>query len=334
MPPPPETGATFAPDARLSAMVKSSTPVIILLSLATLAGAGWSWMEHQELVAAASGRTDIEGRLARAQLQLEDARRQMKQMGADLAALRERLRAAGGAADATAASDQPQRRGNGGFRAVMSSPQFQKLMAIQQKAMLDTSYGALFKILNLTPQQLEQFKGLMVQKQQAVMDAMQAAREQGINPRTDPDEFRQAIADAQASVESQIQTQLGPAGYAAYQQYQQTLPQRNVTTQLQQSLSYTSTPLSDDQANQLIQVLAQTAPAGASNGGGFAGMAPMGFGGGGMGGGATVTDQAITQAQGFLTASQVQALQQIQQQQQARQQMQQLMRAGRQGGGG
>ncbi len=314
-------------------MVKSSGPVIVLLSLAALAGAAWSWRQHEELAALSAGAADLQARLDGAQGRLTEAQRRMQAMTAELAALRERLRGEHPAGEA-AAAETPQRRPAAGFRAVMNSPQFQRLMAIQQKAMLDSSYGALFKVLNLTPQQLEQFKNLMVQKQQAVMDAMQAAREQGINPRTDPDEFKQAIADAQATVDSQIQSQLGPAGYAAYQQYQQTLPQRSVASQLQQSLSYTSSPLSDEQASQLIQVLAQTAPAGSGNGGGPAGMPPMGFGGGGMGGGAAITDQAITQAQGFLTASQVQALQQIQQQQQARQQMQQLMRANRQGGGG
>ncbi len=314
-------------------MVKSSTPAIILLSLAALLAGAWSWREHEELLAASAGASDLQGRLEAAQGRLKDAQNRIQGLSADLAALRGRPGGDRPAAD-TQPSDAQPRRPAGGFRAVMNSPQFQRLMAIQQKAMLDTSYAVLFRQLSLSPQQLEQFKNLIVQKQQAVMDAMQAAREQGINPRTDPDAFKQAVADAQASVDTQIQAELGPAGFAAYQQYQQTLPQRGVTNQLQQSLSYTSTPLTDDQANQLIQVLAQTAPAGGGAGAGFAGMPPMGFGGGGMGGGAAITDQAITQAQGFLSATQVQALQQIQQQQQARQQMQQLMRAGRPGGGG
>ena len=59
----------------------------------------------------------------------------------------------------------------------------------------------------------------------------------------------------------------------------------------------------------------------------------MFFGPGG-GGGAPITNQAITLAQGILSAPQIQALQQLQQQQQVRQQMQQLMRAGANGGGG
>ncbi|HMD60918.1 MAG TPA: hypothetical protein VKG78_05785, partial [Opitutaceae bacterium] len=54
------------------------------------------------------------------------------------------------------------------------------------------------------------------------------------------------------------------------------------------------------------------------------------------GGNARVTDNALAQAQGVLSAPQLAVLQQIQQQQQAQQQMQQLWRAANQGtaGGG
>ena len=49
---------------------------------------------------------------------------------------------------------------------MMSNPQLAKLITLQQKAMLDGTYAALFKSLNLSPDQLEQLKNLMVQRQQ------------------------------------------------------------------------------------------------------------------------------------------------------------------------
>ena len=52
------------------------------------------------------------------------------------------------------------------------------------------------------------------------------------------------------------------------------------------------------------------------------------------GGTAKVTDEALTQASGVLSAPQISALQQIQQQQQAQQQMQQMMRSANQGANG
>jgi hypothetical protein len=305
--------------------------LIAVLGLAAAALAWLSWSEYATIreLRAASLRSVNDGGRDRAAYE-----RRIRELTDRLAALKGRASDAPAppeSAAQAAAAPAARTRGFAAFAAVMASPQFQKLAAIQQRGMLDTVYAALFKALNLSPQQLDQLKTLMVQRQQAAMDAMQAARDQGINPRTDPDVFRQAIAQAQATVDSQIQATLGDTAYAQYQQYQQTLPQRATVNQLQQSLSYTPTPLSDDQANQLIQILAQTSPQPQGVGAGaFAMAGPMGGPPGA--GGARVTDQAVTLAQGVLSGPQVQALQQIQQQQLARQQMQQLMRAGRGGG--
>jgi len=315
--------------------VKSKNGILItLLSLATAGGAAVAWHEYQEIqeLRAAALRvsdTGAQDRLA--------ASRRMKELSDEIAALRGRVRDEAPAAQeglATPGDGTARRpRAGAGFMAIMASPQFQRLMAIQQKGMLDGVYAPLFKALNLSPQQLEQFKNLMVQRQQAAMDAVQAAREQGINPRSDPAAFQQAVAQAQATVDSQIQATLGDAGYAQYQQYQATLPQRNTVNQLEQSLSYTATPLTGDQASQLVQILAQAAPSPGSASGQGNPMAALFPGGGPMGGGgAGITEQAVTLAQGVLSAPQLQALQQLQQQQLVRQQMQQLMRAGRGGG--
>jgi hypothetical protein len=306
-------------------MKSAKNALIVLLALATLAGSGLAWMQYQELIKLKAElldpneRTDLQRRL-------EEARKRIRSMEDQLVALRGRP----GEARVAEAGDRPddQDRWAGrrnGFLAVMNDPKVQKLMAIQQKGLLDAHYAALFKSLNLSPQQLDQFKDLLVQKQQALMDAITAAREQGINPRTDPTAFNEAISDAQASVDSQIQAALGDAGFAQYQQYVQTLPDRNTVNQLQQALSYTGTPLSDDQASQMIQLLASTSQR--------SGNGAVGTGGGGpgaiLGGGnqtARISDEAVTQASGVLSAPQIQALQQLQLQQKTQAQIQQAMR--------
>jgi hypothetical protein len=276
------------------------------------------------------------------------------------------------------------RRGQGGgpggpggltnLMAVMERPEVQKLMAIQQKGQLDSRYASLFKSLNLSPEQLDKFKTLLVEKQSAMQDVMAAARAQGIDPREDPEGFRKMIRDTQAEVDNSIKEVVGEAGYAQYQNYQQTMPQRSVVNQLQQSLSYTNAPLTDAQAEQLVQILAQTSPKNGQGGNrgepmvemnmgvGIMGGPPVSVafstaestgpggrvaGGGdrvttfamgnpGFGGGnnATITNEAINQASSVLSAPQVQGLQQLQQQQQAQQQLQQTMRQSFGGGGG
>ena len=143
----------------------------------------------------------------------------------------------------------------------------------------------------------------------------------------------QAVAQTDASIE---QT-LGEAGFQQYQQYQQSLPERNTVNSLQQQLSYTQTPLTDDEASQMVSLLQNTQPERTGNGtagttnGGTPGPSLMSLLNGG--GTAKVTDDTISQASGVLSAPQIAVLQQIQQQQQAQQQMQQLMRAANQGGG-
>jgi hypothetical protein len=339
--------------------------VILILALATLGGAVVMWNQHQELIELRAAALNEDER-ATLRKQLWDAKKRAEDLAAELAALRNRGPAESGeGSDALVESsagpgeNRRARRGPGGGRgngggggavgnvmSLLEQPEMQRLMAIQQKAQLDGRYAALFKNLNLSPEQLDKFKSLLVEKQSAMQDVMAAARSQGINPREDPEGFRKMIADTQAEVDNQIKATLGEDGFAKYQNYQETFPQRGVVSQLQQSLSYTGAPLTDSQAEQLVQILAQTSrgnPGGGRNQLGpdtvvSVGMSvPMGdrgggpvfnFGGFGPGGGSStpITDEAISLAQSVLSGPQVQSLVQLQQQQQAQQQLQQAFR--------
>lgn len=288
-----------------------------------------AWRQYQELIVLrARVESDNVGSLRR---RLAEDQKRLKLLQDELLAAQSRRNADDTARGDATPGQRPDWRG--GFRNAMNNPEFTKLMAVQQKAALDGRYAPLFKTLtqglNLTPQQLDQFKNLLVQKQQAMMDALQAARDQGISQRSDPQAFAEAISSAQSSMDQQIQADLGPAAFSQYQQYEQTLPQRNTVNQVQQSLSYSQTPLTDDQAGQLIQILAQDQPPTGSNSGGgnIRGL----FNNNATG---PVTAQALADAANILAPDQVQALQQIQQAQQARQQMQQLLRSSATAGGG
>ncbi len=317
--------------------------LMAVLALAFAAMAAMAWHQYKELISLRAQLAD--GDSVTLKRQLADARKTIKNLEDRLAAMRGRRGAdgalAGDGADGAEASAANAGRRPGGrwgaFADMASNAEFQRLLAIQMKGRISATYGPLFKQLNLSPDQLAQFQSLLADKQQALMDVMQAAREQGINPREDPDGFKSLVTQAVSQADSSIQQALGDAGYQAYQQYQQTLPERNVVNTLQQQLSYTQTPLSDDEANAMISLLAQNQPQRAGNGtagttGGDPGPSPMSLINGG--GNARVTNDAITQASSVLTAPQVAVLQQIQQQQQAQQQMQQLMRAANQAAAG
>jgi hypothetical protein len=322
--------------------VKSPTTLLVAVLAAVVIAVGvLAFTEYRELVVLRAQLAD--NNAAALAKKLAAAQKTIRDLENRLAAMRGRgMRAedvAGEGADNAGANGRGRPGGRwGAFAAMASDPQFQKLIAIQMKGRISQTYGALFKSLNLSPDQLAQFQGLLADKQQALMDVMQAAREQGINPRTDPSGFATLANQAIAQTDQQIQQVLGDAGFQQYQQYQQTLPERNVINSLQQQLSYSQTPLTDDEANQMISLLAQTQPQRAGNG--TSGTTNGGDGGPGImslvngGGNARVTDDAIAQAQGVLSAPQVSALQQIQLQQQAQQQIQQLMRSANQGNGG
>ncbi|HEY4246822.1 MAG TPA: hypothetical protein VGM64_08200 [Lacunisphaera sp.] len=225
------------------------------------------------------------------------------------------------------------RRADGArFETVMANPDFQKLMAVQQKGALDGRYSGLFKQLQLSPADLEKFKNLLVEKQSAVMDVMAAARTEGLSGRDNRDQIKQLVQDAQNEVDSNIKSTLGDAAYAQYQNYEATQPQRAVVSQLEQRLSYSPEPLTDAQSQQLVQILAETTPTKENTGrnGGAGGFATIA---GGMGGpnamfsGSSITSEAVARAQGILTTQQMAALQGLQQEQQATAQLRQQMRA-------
>jgi hypothetical protein len=182
----------------------------------------------------------------------------------------------------------------------LDDPEVRRLMDLQRLANLNRQYGQFFKDARLTPQQIAQFQQLMLERQRAETDVLIAASQQGINPMSDPQEFRQMVRNAQADVDKQIQGALGTDTFGQFHSYQQTANQRGVVNQLQQDLSYSDSPLTDAQKEQMNRVLAQT----------------------NQGGGAAVNAKTIAAAQGVLSQGQMQALQNIQQLQQVNGQLQ------------
>lgn len=230
-----------------------------------------------------------------------------------------------------ARSAESRRGGPGGRAAFFDSPEMQKLAAVERRAMLDGRFAALFRKLNLSPDSLEKFKALLADRQAAATDVMSAAQANGMNPRENRDQIRALITNAETEIDNNIRATLGDSVYQQYMDYERTMPQRGLTTQLEQRLSYTSTPLNPNQTEQLVTLLAAANPnANASPQTGF-------FGGGFMPGrgSTTITDAVVTQSQTILNSQQVDALRQLQQEQQAREQIrQQIRNQNRAGAGG
>jgi len=320
------------------------TCVILALAAALLGGSVLAWRQYQELVQLRASLLSPDER-ASLRKELTSAQQRIRTLKERVARLTPTNNAKGAVADddpkataeeRAAARRERQAQNQARFKAVqamMATPEFQGLQAVVQKGQLDARYGALFKSLNLNPAQLDQLKTLLLDKQNAFMDVRTAMAGQGVDPQSDPKGFSQAMSSAINDVNDQIKAALGDAGYAQLQQFDRTGSQRATVGQLTQSLSYSSTPLSDQQASQLVDILAQNPVPRVANpsssttmvNGTFVtvgnGGPPIQIPGGGFMPGVSISPQALTLAAGVLTGSQLQALQQMQQDQQSAQQL-------------
>lgn len=212
--------------------------------------------------------------------------------------------------------------------AMADTPEFQKLLALEQKGSVDAKYAALFRRLKLNPEQQTQLESLLTDRQNAFADAMIAAHEQGLTGKDARDLANTVANSTQKQIDGSIKSLLGQQGYNQYQNYVQTLPQREAVNQLAQQLSGTATPLTAGQQDRLVQVLASTAAAQKANPAAnvpatkaVPPVAPLPGALGGLGvssaPSAPITTAAVAQAQTFLATQQTAALEQMHQQQQA-----------------
>lgn len=346
------------------------TWLIVGLAATTVGGALLAWKQRGELaeLRAATMSRDERAEMQKRVWDLEKTNRQLNERlatspadatpGASASASRD-----GGLLPRGSRSGDPlQQLSN--LRQIMSQPEVQALMAIQQKAAIDARYAALFKQLNLAPDQIERLKSMLAERQTTQQDIAAVALEKGLDPRRDRDAVQTLQANARSEINAGIKSVIGENGFAQMETYEKTLPQRNVVNQLQQRLSYTDTPLTSAQADQLVQVLAANQPSYVavtssnpnggplkveyrlnSPGGSPTAASPRGpeldvigtvLGGfigttggignpGAVGTGPAITPAAVSQSQSVLSAPQVAALQQLQQQQQSQQQLAKIM---------
>ncbi|MBL9206603.1 MAG: hypothetical protein JNN01_16035 [Opitutaceae bacterium] len=181
-------------------------------------------------------------------------------------------------------------------RAVSGTPPVSP--AMHARATLDLRYADLFRQLNLTPAQLEKLKALLVERDTARTNVAAVATASGLDPQQNSAEFQKLVNQAQREIEATIAQTIGAEGYATFQNYQQTSTQRYTVKQLEQSLSYTSTPLNAAQGDQLVNLLARTSAAhrAASGGDPATALSPM------------ITDEALAQAASLLSPAQLAVL--------------------------
>ncbi len=257
-------------------MKSPSTYLIAVLTLTTIGGSILAWQQYGELVELRAAAMNKDER-ADLQKRAWDLERLNKQLRDQLAAQRPSgedgtIAAGEGGRDRRDPNSKSGGRGGPGggnaplqqaeaLRDLLARPEVQALMSSQQKDAVQARYAALFKSLNLAPEQAEKLKTILADRQTTMQDVMSAAREQGIDPRTDRNAVQQLMEVARNDINSSIKSVIGESGFNQLETYEKTIPQRNIVNQLQQRLSYTDTPLTSIQADQLVQILAANTPA-------------------------------------------------------------------------
>jgi hypothetical protein len=307
---------------------------IVVLVFACAGLAVCAWWQHTRLQA-------LEARLASAMREQSDAGERLAAAEArarELESLAATRREPESVATAQAAPvQQPpvtrreSARGQAGFATMMNNPDFQKAMVAGIRSSLDARYATLFKRLRLPPAELEKLKNLLVDRQAAGMDVLAASASEGMAAAGGVEGMRALMEKAQADVDEGIRAVLGDERFAQYKDFDRNAPSYAVADQLERRLSYTATPLQPAQADELVRILAENAPAPAAGADGRA-VAAYGGGVGNMvfapfvsgsanvlatGGASMITDQALAQAEGILAPDQFASLKELQSEQQA-----------------
>jgi RNA polymerase sigma factor (sigma-70 family) len=146
---------------------------------------------------------------------------------------------------------------------------FRATTAAQARALnaqnVDATYAALYRQLNLTPAQREQFRNLMLDRQESgerlFKSAVAAARAK--DPRIGRAEMHEVFEATNAQTHLEQQAELrrvwGDAAGQALQQYQATLPIRGIANQLASALFNSASPITPVQSDQVVNILAQHA---------------------------------------------------------------------------
>lgn len=242
------------------------------------------------------------------------------------------------AGGATQAPDAPAPRQaaseNAALDYVLEHPETHRAFVGQFMLRWKMRYDGFFKTAGLSAEQQERILNEEKETRTAALDTMATLHAQGYfradneDPQATAKMVRKIGMEKMEQREAALRATLGDAGLAAFQQYSNTISQRNVAEQLAGQLYNTNEPLTSQQAERLVEILGQNAfnpRAGSAPGNTVNGtvisqsLYQARFVQAGQQGGmsvldwqAPVTDAAIARAQSVLTPTQLAALKQVQ----------------------
>jgi hypothetical protein len=141
---------------------------------------------------------------------------------------------------------------------MLKNPETKQMIKDQQKnvigPMIDKNYGKLFADLRLTAEQASALKEMILNKQLSAADMGMSMLSGDATQRKELGDQIKAAGDA---ADAQIKQFLGDDNFAQLQAYEKTMGERTTVTQLRDQLASGPAALSDEQAQRLIDAMAQ-----------------------------------------------------------------------------
>jgi len=137
------------------------------------------------------------------------------------------------------------------MRKMLKDPATRGVMRAQSKLALDMNYGDLFEDMLVTPEELEDFKDLLVDKQMAMMETMQ---DFSLGDGSKDKERSDRLKEIDDEYSDKIRLAIGENNYETYRQYEETLPDRMQVNVFKQQLS-SSDRLTQRQEEDLVSAM-------------------------------------------------------------------------------
>lgn len=141
---------------------------------------------------------------------------------------------------------------------LLEDPKLQVLWFAQQRAELGRGYGPFFRAQQLSPAQVERLSDLIIQSQMQKHDLSEIRRTGGV-PFNDPGMTAQRDRGA-AELKAGVVAVLGEEGYAKLEDYTRALDVRIFVAKVAGDAAVEGKPISREQAEALVQVLANATP--------------------------------------------------------------------------
>jgi RNA polymerase sigma factor (sigma-70 family) len=136
-----------------------------------------------------------------------------------------------------------------------ANPEYQQLFERAHRARARLEYAALYKALNLTAAQIEQFESLIADRMWSQVDRDAATTALGLKP-SDP-AIKEFTARADRDFRDRLETLLGASGYERFREMEKLAEVREMIGHVAGAVYFTATPLTARQGEFLAEIIAR-----------------------------------------------------------------------------